>query len=710
MSLLDRGIRGNIPSPLTGSDASTIGYSNPRIPTSFNGNISSVLDYLTDALYPDYKGTVATPADLPVSASANDFYLVNDDGDGKSAGYVWTVIGGSGSWVKRYDVDWSYEGILAEATNRTQYMYVQKYGISDRDATGTPISGTYAGQRIYGGDATNESLTLTSNSGDWTTGFVQCDNFFRPTSTNTLDLGTNSHRWRTLYLGTSASIGTTTLAPGSLSDSGGSFSFGSNDVVTTGTLTGASLNSGTLSASTGSITDSSGSISFGSTALTTTGTVTGASGSTLADVTVTNGTFNTSSTSFNFSNKNLAGIGSLTLSTVVATEIDVGNLILSGQTLTSNADATDLILQAGTGSNATQVQVNSKLRTNFDLSVSGLLTVSGNSSHTLAGSVTVGSAAKISNNSSNAKFESTVGDVQLVASSGQVISFGNLAPSTANTKDLGATGSTWKDFYLAGNVSNGTSSIAMSTLLLFSSAVGTVTGQGIFWDGSKWIAHDPSTEVTHSSILGLTTGDAGHTQFALLAGRSGGQTIQGGTAAADSLVLESTSNASKGKIFAKDELAPYSDAVYSSGWSGVSLGDASHNYNNIYSKGVHYGLRLEAYAGSGAYPASSGQNIGRTIFDSTLSKIVVDTGSAWVNVGASEKYSSDTSWDGIITTLTVTVSASITDARTAIWQLCDNTNDYERIFCSIKAISSTQVKITVSPPLPSGSYRLIGLN
>lgn len=52
--------------------------------------------------------------------------------------------------------------------------------------------------------------------------------------------------------------------------------------------------------------------------------------------------------------------------------------------------------------------------------------------------------------------------------------------------------------------------------------------------------------IDHGSIGGLADDD--HTQYALLLGRSGGQTIYGGTAASNGLTLLSTSNATKGKI------------------------------------------------------------------------------------------------------------------------------------------------------------------
>jgi hypothetical protein len=67
------------------------------------------------------------------------------------------------------------------------------------------------------------------------------------------------------------------------------------------------------------------------------------------------------------------------------------------------------------------------------------------------------------------------------------------------------------------------------------------------------------TFVDHNSISNLATGDV-HTQYALLAGRSGGQTITGGTAASNPLKFKTTSNATKGKlIFGNAETSVYDD-------------------------------------------------------------------------------------------------------------------------------------------------------
>lgn len=53
------------------------------------------------------------------------------------------------------------------------------------------------------------------------------------------------------------------------------------------------------------------------------------------------------------------------------------------------------------------------------------------------------------------------------------------------------------------------------------------------------------SQLDHSELTGLTTGDP-HTQYALLAGRSGGQVLIGGTAAADDLTLRATAGMGAG--------------------------------------------------------------------------------------------------------------------------------------------------------------------
>lgn len=59
--------------------------------------------------------------------------------------------------------------------------------------------------------------------------------------------------------------------------------------------------------------------------------------------------------------------------------------------------------------------------------------------------------------------------------------------------------------------------------------------------------------LVHNTLSGLTTGDP-HTQYVLLAGRSGGQIVIGGTGSGDDLTLQSTSHGTKGSLIFDDTI------------------------------------------------------------------------------------------------------------------------------------------------------------
>ena len=74
-------------------------------------------------------------------------------------------------------------------------------------------------------------------------------------------------------------------------------------------------------------------------------------------------------------------------------------------------------------------------------------------------------------------------------------------------------------------------------------------GYALTWDNGagEFVLTAAGGGVTdHGALTGLSDDD--HSQYALLSGRSGGQTVYGGTAANNSLTLNSTSNATKGYI------------------------------------------------------------------------------------------------------------------------------------------------------------------
>lgn len=89
-------------------------------------------------------------------------------------------------------------------------------------------------------------------------------------------------------------------------------------------------------------------------------------------------------------------------------------------------------------------------------------------------------------------------------------------------------------------------------------AEGTVNADSVFFHTTNAPITVGVTSLTfaapdHNKLGNLATGDV-HTQYAFLAGRSGGQVLIGGTAAGDDLTLRSTSNATRGTIFADDPI------------------------------------------------------------------------------------------------------------------------------------------------------------
>lgn len=696
MSLLDRTLRGNLGSPSGTSDVtlSTLAYSNARLPTAYNGNAENALNYIMATLYPNYIATVANPAALPVSANPNDYYIVSDDGDGKSAGYVWVVRDNAGGFEKKYDVDWSYEGIYAETINRTQYMYASKLGMSDRDASGAIITGLYAGQRIYGGDATTQNLTFNANSFDGT-GYVQTDNHFRGTADNSIDLGTSAIKFRTGYFGTTVLAGTLTIGSGSITDTSGAISFDNENLTTTGSVTGGSLITGTLTLGSGSITDSSGAISFSNENLTTTGTLAAGTTTIATTLVLASGSITDTTGAISFSNENLTTTGTLGAGNATFTRTDTDNLRLDGNTLSVlNVNGSLNLLANGTG----VVNLQSAATT-LDVTATGNVSATG-----------FVQGGNLQLNSNTIAAVDTNGYIEIAPDgTGLIFVNSSIHPNSDASFSLGEAAARYLDLFLSGGISNGTTTISNATLqTLRDINVGVASGMSLFYNGTKWVASAPDTEITHNTLSGLTTGDAGHTQFVVLAGRSGGQTVQGGTGASENLVLESTANVTKGLVLTKDVFAPFTTASYSGGWAGTDIGGTSNIFRDVYTKGEFLGFRMQNVS---ANPSNSSQNIGRAVFNTTAGAAYVDTGTTWVEMGdTTEKFSSDTVWNGSDTTKDVTVSATISDARTALWQLLDNSNDFERIYTNIRAISATQVRITVSPALPAASYRLVGFN
>jgi hypothetical protein len=419
-------------------------------------------------------------------------------------------------------------------------------------------------------------------------------------------------------------------------------------------------------------------------------------------ITPTQAEITASSGLIDFDDEDLTTSGVITSGRFVGGRLDIDNLRLDGNTLSITNANGNLILQA----NGTGVIDAQSAMTSLGITATGTVGVTGQ--------LNIDNLRLDANvlSSTNAN-----GNITLTPNgSGLVELSSGFFPGTDSTHDIGKTGNVWNKLWIDGAIGGATQILITEVLTLrnsgFRDAARTLpvqAGDTLFWDAvsGTWLANHPDTEILHSELSGLTTGDAGHTQFAMLAGRAGGQTLQGGTASGEDLTLESTAHVSKGNIFLADDTVPVTTAAYAGSWSGTDLGDATHHFNDIFSKGEHKGLRVENFTVAGL-PSASAQNPGRLAYATDEKSLYVDTGGAWLDITVG-RFIADTVWNGTDVTKTVTVSASIVDARNAIWQLCDNANDYERIYTSLKPISATQVQIDVSPALPAGSYRLIGL-
>lgn len=664
-------------------------------------NVEMAMNWILAVLYPQTQESVNTVGDLPlVGNTLNDYRVVLDDGDGKAASYRWEQREGeaSPSWHKIYDMDWGADSILENFENIANDKYVVKLGKTDIDASGNAIVGTYAGQIIYGGNAAGQNLTFNANSAD-SNGYVQTDNHFRPTADNSYDLGTGSLMFRQGFFGTGILVDTMVLSGGYIVDASGSINFDSTNLTNIGTIgagaiTGTSFIVGTLTISDGSIVDTDGTINFGSTSLTTTGTITGAANSVLADLTFANGSITSASGAITFNDENISTTGTASFGNTTVTRLDSDNLRLDGNTISAQNVGGGIVL-VGNGAGVIDIQ-------------SAMTTIG----QTVTGTVGITGQLNIDNLRADGNTLSSTdanGDIVLSPNGTGLLSVtSKVSPNADNALDLGATASRFATLFLGTAISDGTTSITSSVLQsLRDINVGVGVGFSLFWDGSKWAASEPDSEIDHTTLSNLTTGDSGHTQFALLAGRAGGQSLIGGTAAGEHLILESTADASKGLVKTKDSFVPNTTAAYAAGWSGTDLGGSSNYFNDLYTKGELKGARVENYTEAGL-PAFSAQNTGRLLWSTDTKRLWVDTGAAVVNVGVN-RFLSDVAFDGIVTTKDVTVSSTISDARRAIWALHDNAGDYDRIYCSIKATSASNVRITTTGALPAGSYRLIGI-
>lgn len=130
-----------------------------------------------------------------------------------------------------------------------------------------------------------------------------------------------------------------------------------------------------------------------------------------------------------------------------------------------------------------------------------------------------------------------------------MIGNGGMIPETANTPDIGTSGAKFGTIYSVNNVNSGFHEFEDVAAPANPGAAKGRLYKKSGDDGLMWLPDAAGAEVDltdHGAMTGLADDD--HTQYALLAGRAGGQALVGGTAASQNLTLTSTSHATKGAV------------------------------------------------------------------------------------------------------------------------------------------------------------------
>lgn len=562
----------------------------------------------TYELYSDKNRTV------PVSASdmgtgvhsvvnlPGSYRVVLDDGDGKAAAYRWQQLESEAlpTWHKVGDLDWGQDSVLAAFQNITQDLYVSKLGKDDYDEAGLPLVGDLAGQHIYGGASANTNLILHANAGDGTgpqTGEILVSDSVAPLSVG-LSLGSLTKMFQDLWLANQAHVDTMTLGSGSITDSTGDISFDNENLTTTGSVTAESLdvNSATIGNMTlqnSQITSTDPAVDFGTNNLTTTGSVTASSLVATGGVetmTVGEASIGSSTGAIDFNANDLNNVGAIS-----ATSLDVGSLTIDDLTLDNNtvSSLTDVNISPAVGS---------KVLLNKDTDVTGNLDVTGDiTGNTLSDGKTVLNGTNIS---------STDGFVD-------VDSLKVLRAGDAEFVDVKAT-----------TLTSPTSASENIEDIVAFPFTGANEGDTIYYNSGAWVAQPRIDNDTtdHGSLSGL--GDDDHTQYALLAGRAGGQELVGGALGTETLTLKSNATGAN-EILTKDNVAPFTGASYSGGWQGTDLGTLSLPFRDIYTKGELKGARAENV---GSLPSANVTNAGRVVFNTANSSLYYDIGGAWSQI------------------------------------------------------------------------------
>jgi hypothetical protein len=435
-----------------------------------------------------------------------------------------------------------------------------------------------------------------------------------------------------------STVGTLTLADGSITDSGGAISFGDENLSTTGTLGAgvATLASGstvgTLTLADGSITDSGGAISFGNENLSTTGTL-GAGATTVTSLSVTDG--------------NITNVGDIALDSISA---DGSTLTI---TLTDNEATALNITEAGNSylnfvtTNEGEKVVFGKVSEGVSGSTVGTLTLAdgsitdsggaisfGNENLSTTGTLGVGSATVTSLSVTDGNI-TNVGDVALdsISADGNTISI-SLTDAQATALDITEGVNSYLKFVTTdadekvvfGKVSEGVSGSSVGNLTLADGSITDSGGAISFGDENLSTTGTLGSGATTVTSLSVTDGDITNVgDIALDSISADGDTLTISLTDAQATALDITEGANSYLKFVTtdaDEKVVFGKV--SEGVSGSSVGTLTIADGSITDSGgsISFGdenLSTTGTLGAGVATLASGSTVGTlTLADGSI--------------------------------------------------------------------------------------------
>lgn len=569
-------------------------YGNPGLPETAS-SIGATLDYIIASLFPNAKASVDTELDLPGTGNTiNDYRIVRDyNSTGQSAGYRWTKLEGQASpqWnlVQLFD---SQDSILQQWEQNASGLYVNQ-------------NGQPGGQTIHGSTDANENLTLSPNSGDGSndpasqTGYVETFGSLRPTHNNQFTLGSLAEQWSSLYLAGMISDGVNAATVEQLVDAY------EHSLVTSGNPHNVDYEE--LINRIGNLTIN-GDVSSIVVDLSTNGNKT-------ATLTVTDDSHNhTVSTITDYDDATWAKIkAALVDTTDVTWTFDDVNHYAQADISIDTSSVSDMASPA-----ADKLLAGNALGDAWE-AIDGAVELTGN----------VTGSGSYSSTDKKITINTSVDTVSLDDISEMDIDWfyadvqAGTNPAQINTREHGL--ETGDKIRLIGTPLGAIHTITKIDATTFTIPVDYSGGTGILAhyiphnahfsfnaDRNLWEVAPAGSEISHHQVLNLTNSDD-HTQYVNKNGRGDGTAniVTGAELANGNLILQSTTDATRGSVLFRDNATPENGAVYSTGtWNGTDLGTVSRPFRDIHIRGELKGGRAEQLA---SLPTPKAEEKGRIV-------------------------------------------------------------------------------------------------